>query len=398
MPSKFEPPTAQRGISERPRQHLILAALTFAGATPSDCRAAVEALRSIVDAELDDRLADPLVETGEIGYEDRHDDYQLLVTFALSTSGYDKLAVPSAQRPIDLHPVPADVLNPLNPASGPEIAGEGDVLLHITSDDAFIVEHVLRRVEHELVTQLTVTWVQTGVQRYTTRQAGSQRDQRALIGFLDGVANLHMGDAPDRGLVYVDHTRIDYPPNPTPDAYAGATFPPDLRQPPTGPEPAACDGGSYMAVEALLINHTWWDQQRVPAQESMVGRTKIDGQPAPNATPASHTLKSNPNRPGTDDNLRRSLRRGFPLIRPVGTGIGLGLLFIAFGRSLTTQVEFVRRAWINNPNFPTADAGQDALLFGGAINTRALVGGYYFVPPLAKPSDPTSWVIPDAQL
>jgi deferrochelatase/peroxidase EfeB len=82
------------------------------------------------------------------------------------------------------------------------------------------------------------------------------------------------------------------------------------------------------------------------------------------------------------------------MIRPYGTGLGLGLLFIAFGRSLTTQVEFVRRAWINNKDFPTVGAGQDELLFGGAVNTRALVGAYYFAPPLAKASDATSWVIP----
>lgn len=69
-------------------------------------------------------------------------------------------------------------------------------------------------------------------------------------------------------------------------------------------------------------------------------------------------------------------------------------MFIAFGRSLTTQVEFVRRAWINNPNFLTTGAGQDALLFGGAVNPRLLVGGYYFAPPLAKASDLASWVIP----
>ncbi len=348
-------------------------------------------------AELDDKLADPATETGELGYDARHGDYHLLVTFALSSSGYDKLAVPGDQRPIDLHSVPADVLNPTNPGAGPEVPGEGDVLLHIASDDAFIAEHVLRRVEHELAAQFTVIWVQTGVQRYTTRQKASRDNQRGIIGFLDGIANLHTGDAPDRGLVYVDHTRTDYPANPTPDTYAGASFPLDLREPPPGPEPKECDGGSYMAVEALVVNHNWWDQQSIPTQEGITGRTKQDGEPAPNITPTSHTMKANPHRPGTDDDQRRFLRRGYPLIRPYGHGLGLGLLFIAFGRSLTTQVEFVRRAWINNPNFPTSGAGQDALLFGGAVNTRLLVGGYYFAPPLAKASDLTSWVVPRPQ-
>lgn len=402
MTTKFEPPNAQRGISEAPRQHLVLAALSFTGSTPADCHGAVDTLRDIAHAELADQLADqladPATETGELGYESHYDDHGLLLTFALSSSGYDKLGVPAAQRPIDLHPVPADVLNAPDPATGPEIAGEGDLLLHVASDDAFVVEHVLRRVEHELAAQFRGVWVQTGVQRFTTRQKGSRENQRALIGFLDGIANLHMGQAADRGLVYVDHTRTDYPANPTPDTYAGATFPPDLRQPPTGPEPKECDGGSYMAVEALVINHGYWDQQPVSNQEFIVGRTKQDGQQASNAIPASHTLKANPHRPtNPDDEQRRFLRRGYPLIRPYGNGLGIGLLFIAFGRSLTTQVEFVRRAWINNPNFPTAGAGQDALLFGGAVNTRLLVGGFYFAPPLSKASDPTSWVVPAPQ-
>jgi Dyp-type peroxidase family len=392
MTTKFEPPNAQRGISERPRQHLILAALTFNEGTTDDCHASIDALREIVRDELGDKIADPAVETGELGYESHYDDYQLIITFALSTSGYDRLAVPPDARPIDLHPAPADVLNPLDPNTGPEIIGEGDILLHVASDDAYIVEHVLRRVQNELTAQLAVTWVQTGVQRYTTRQQGSRETQRALIGFLDGTANLSMSDPADRGLVYVDHARTDYPPNPTPDAYAGATFPTDLRQPPTGPEPIVCDGGSYLAVEVLTINREFWDQQPVPKQERIVGRTKMDGQPATNAIPASHTLKANPHR-NADDELRRFLRRGYPLIRPYGSGLGLGLVFIAFGRSLTTQVEFVRRAWINNPNFPTAGAGEDALMFGGAVNPRLLVGGYYFAPPLVKSSDPASWVV-----
>lgn len=84
-----------------------------------------------------------------------------------------------------------------------------------------------------------------------------------------------MSDSADRGLVYVDHNRTDYPPNPAPDTYAGASFPADLRQPPPGPEPSVCDGGSYMAVEVLTINREFWDQQPVTEQERLVGRTKV---------------------------------------------------------------------------------------------------------------------------
>lgn len=394
MPSDFEPKNAQPGISVRPRQHLILAALDFNGASPSDCHAAMEALRGVVRNELADELADPNTETGELGFESDYDDYELMITLALSTSGYNGLGATEEQRPVDLHPIPPDVVNAADPAAGAEVAGEGDALLHIASNDPYIVEHVLRRIEHELGAQFSVRWVQTGVQRFTDRQKGSREPQRALIGFLDGVANLHMDDAVDRALVYVDHTRTDYPPNPTSDQYTGATFP-TLGEVPTRPEPAALDGGSYMAVEVSVIDTAFFDAQPLAEQEHIVGRTKIAGDPANNADDASHTRKANPHRPGTNDEQRRFLRRGYPLIRTRGNALELGLIFVAFGRTLTTQVEFVRRAWINNPNFPRTGAGQDRLLFGGAVNPQLLVGGYYFVPPLAKHNDLSSWVIPD---
>lgn len=117
---------------------------------------------------------------------------------------------------------------------------------------------------------------------------------------------------------------------------------------------------------------------------SIVGRHKVDGSPLEPIQPSSHVAKSNPHRAGTDDEQRRLLRRGYGLVRPYGTALGRGLLFLGFARSLTTQPEFVRRAWINNHNFPTSGAGRDQLLFGG----------YYFVPPLTKPRDLTSWTLP----
>lgn len=396
MPSSEHlPKNAQPGITEHPREHLVLAALNFQGSDSVGCHAAMEALRSVIREELAGHPSDQSVETGELGYVPDHDDYMLLVTLAISTSGYDRLGASPERRPVDLQPIPADVLDPSGQSQGAEIAGEGDVLLHITSDDIYVVEHVLRRVEHELPTHFSVLWAQTGAQRYNTRQSDARKESRALIGFLDGTANLNMKDEADRALVFIDHTRTGYPPLPTPDQYAGATFP-TLRPPPAQPEPIELNGGSYLALEVMLTNTTAWDQQPTANQEAIVGRQKVSGEPVAAVDPKSHVQKSNPHRPGTDDELRRMLRRGYSLIRPVGSTLGRGLIFIAFARSLSTQAEFVRRAWINNPNFPTQGAGLDALLFGGWVNPRLVVGGYYFVPPLAKASDETSWVVPAA--
>ena len=65
---------------------------------------------------------------------------------------------------------------------------------------------------------------------------------------------------------------------------------------------------------------------------------------------------------------------------------------IAFGRSLSTQVEFVQRAWINNADFPHVGAGKD-LLLSRFVQPRLVAGGFYFVPPLSRSSQPWSWVI-----
>jgi deferrochelatase/peroxidase EfeB len=117
--------------------------------------------------------------------------------------------------------------------------------------------------------------------------AAVRTESRALIGFLDGTNNLHPDIADDRGLIFTDHTRTDYPPNPPSGAYQGATFP-DLRAVPTGTEPAELDGGSYLAVETLLASTGAFDQQSVDAQSAIIGRQKIDGTMISPPDPASH--------------------------------------------------------------------------------------------------------------
>ena len=75
---------------------------------------------------------------------------------------------------------------------------------------------------------------------------------------------------------------------------------------------------------------------------------------------------------------------------PQGT-LERGLLFVAFGRSLSTQVEFIMRAWLKNANFPQPSTGVDPLL---AMETSVLAGGYYFVPPVADPTQPWNVQVP----
>ncbi len=393
MSTEHLPKLAQAGITDRPAEHLVLVALDLTATDPAGCHAAMERLRTLASAELHGHPAAQGTETGELGYDDPHKEYDLKVTMALSDSGYTKLGADASNRPLDLHPMPADILDSSGQGRGAHIAGEGDVLLKITANDIYITEHVAHRVEHELAADFKLRWAQTGAQRYNTNQPLSRAESRALIGFLDGTDNLHPDDPNDRALIFTDHTRVDYPPNPANGTYQGATFP-DLRQMPAGAEPAELDGGSYLAVETLLIATGAFDQQSVDAQSGIIGRQKVDGTMINPPDPASHVQKANPHRPGTDDELRQMLRRGYPTIRPVPSGLGRGLVFMAFARTLTTQHEFVRRAWINNPNFPQTGTGPDHFL-ATYVDQQIDSGGYYFAPPLTKESDKASWRLPD---
>jgi deferrochelatase/peroxidase EfeB len=68
----------------------------------------------------------------------------------------------------------------------------------------------------------------------------------------------------------------------------------------------------------------------------------------------------------------------------------LGLVFICFARTITTQFEFVTRAWTTNANFPQPGAGIDTL----RAFEHVVAGGYFFVPPLQHSTQPWSWALP----
>ncbi len=70
-----------------------------------------------------------------------------------------------------------------------------------------------------------------------------------------------------------------------------------------------------------------------------------------------------------------------------------GLVYICFGRTLSTQFEFIVRAW-TNPNFPQQGAGIDRLRTFEAV----ICGGYYFVPPAIRNTrQPWTWVLPPTE-
>jgi deferrochelatase/peroxidase EfeB len=426
MTAKKALPTPQAGITNRPPEHLLVVALDMVG---SDARKTIEDLRNLLRAELSSDLApagdgaSPPEETGELGFHDHYDRAHLTVTVGFSSTGYDKLDVTGDDRPQDIEPVPWDKLGD-NPAEL-ESAASGDLVLQICADNVYIIEHVLRRIEHELTGQLAVVWAHTGAQRYTSRPGRTaRREGRAWIGFLDGTSNLDPArNEDDANLTFVNPdpdvvaAYPKTPPSAEPGAYGQATgpeFPPDMREHP-GHEPEWTRKGSYMAIRVSANNLSAWDQQTPDHQEQVIGRTKVDGialdlvgteganaetLPAFAANPslqtvalAAHIRKANPR--GPQDAPRRIFRRGYPLYEASHGQLRRGLIFIAFARTLSTQFEFITRGWLTNARFPSANPPTGADLLR-EFDKQVLTGGYYFVPPLEKAHEPWGWIVPPA--
>lgn len=423
-PSQTSPTPSgpQAGIVNRPPEHMLAFALTVAGPNP---RASLEQIRTIVHAELEsslDRLGDPgepPAETGELGYEPDYDRAHLTITLGLSSSAFDKLGVSADDRPADLVPIPWDKLG-----DAPDIADSGDLVFQVCADSAFITEHVLRRIEHTLGNQVHVVWAHTGVQRYSSRAGRTARHEgRAWIGFLDGTSNLNpRRDPADYALTFVNPDPAvvaTYPKTPNsgqPGAYGPTNqpqFPSDLRGHP-GHEPAWTKDGSYLAVRVSENDLAAWDTQALSCQEQTIGRQKVSGvildllgheDARADDPPAfandqtlsavaldAHIRKANPR--GAEDLARRIFRRGYPLYEASDRGtIRRGLLFVSYARTLSTQFEFITRAWTTNPNFPHPGAGVDKLR---QFDQHVLAGGYYFVPPLDDAAQAWSWHIPAA--
>lgn len=412
-------PAPQAGILNRPPEHLLMASLRFTDTDSSAVASALESLRGVVKDELTselDPLGDPAqapAETGELGFAANHDRAHLTVTVGFASTAYDKLGVSAADRPQDLVAIPWPLLK-----DTPDIPDSGDLSLQVCADNNYIPEHVLRRIEHQLAQHFTVVWAHTGAQRYTSRPGRTARHEgRAWLGFLDGTSNLDPNADPgDAELTFVNPDNVSAYPQfspPSPSTYGQPqrpNFPGDLRAPPSN-EPEWTRGGTYQAVRVSTLDLASWDTDSLDGQQKTIGRTKIDGisldvvgQDGATATtpPAftanqsdttvpvtAHFRRANPRGPG--DELRRIFRRGYPLYEGGNAGLTRGLVFISFGRTLSTQFEFIFRAWLTNRDFPFPGAGVDALK---AFEEQVLTGGYYFVPPLTNARQPWSWAVP----
>jgi deferrochelatase/peroxidase EfeB len=409
----------QSGIENRPPEHVLVATLRAVDQSKAGIEAAIDALRDVVRAELQSDLDEAPVETGELGFNDGYDRAFLTITLGLSASAFTLLE--TAEPPGDLRPIPWRDL-----VDQPPEDDSGDLVLQICADNLYICEHVLRRVQHDHGEKIAVVDTFIGSQRYSTRAGRtSRREGRALIGFLDGTSNLDPRNSEeDAELVFVDPEKVgDYPRNPEtqptePSPYNGGgggegpRFP-DLHPVPDH-EPEWTRLGTYMTLRVSTFPAAGWDARPQTEQQEDVGRWKVGGAPLdraegadPEEAPAfegdqgatgvlanAHIRKANPR--GPEDLPRRIFRRGYPLVGGGKGDLQRGLIFISFGRTLTTQFEFITRAWIRNPDFPRPNAGIDRLLDQQALKETILGGGYYFVPALEKKTQPWTWKLPSS--
>jgi deferrochelatase/peroxidase EfeB len=408
------------GILNRPPAHALVAALSLTVTDPAAVRGGLDRLREVQRRELRSDLDElgtdksvPPAETGELGFADGYDRAFLTITVGFGKRVFELLGLPAEQHPQDLVEIPWNALG-----DQPQVPANGDVLVQVCSDSLYINEHTLRRIQEELSDVLTLTWVVQGDQRYNSRQGRVSRTEgRALIGFLDGTSNLDPNRSDDdANLVFIDPGHVgEYPALPAvggPNPYGGTqgpTFPADLRPPPAS-EPDWTKHGTYCTVRASVIDTGRWDRESLETQESTVGRFKfsgasldltddphqLDDEPAFASNPAdervavhAHVRKANPRT--AQDLPRRIFRRGYPLIDSTVQELQRGLVFICFGRTISTQFEFITRAWTTNPDFPRPGAGVDPL----RAYEQVLCGGYFFVLAISNANKPWSWTLPE---
>src|SRR2546423_1191419 len=188
--------TPQAGILNRPPEHQVIAAFDFVGPrSRQPCNDTLEQLRAVLHRELHSDVdtpdattdkSQPFPEPGELGLKAGFAGGHLTVTVSFSATALAALEAPAALRPQALVAAPWDALG-ISPAT----ASPGDVLVQICTDNPYIAEHVLRRIERTLDRRLQTVWCIAGDQRSTTRAGRvSAGEARPLYGFLDGTANL----------------------------------------------------------------------------------------------------------------------------------------------------------------------------------------------------------------
>jgi deferrochelatase/peroxidase EfeB len=266
--------------------------------------------------ERDD--AYPPTETGILGPDARAEGLSVVV--GVGASVFDDRFGLADRRPRELVEMPFLANDRLDPARS-----HGDLLLTLSAPRPDVLLHSLRQLLRRTRDTLVLHWVLDGYNRPDADPEPGRTDNRNLMGFKDGTANLDgsSADAMDR-YVWVGGD-------------AG--------------EPDWAVGGSYQAVRVIRMFVEFWDRTPLAEQEAIIGRHKASGAPLggehetdpvdygddPNGRRIpldAHIRLANPRTPDTADSL--ILRRGFSFSRGFDDAgrLDQGLAFVSYQASL----------------------------------------------------------------
>ena len=261
----------------------------------------------------------PPTETGILGPDGRTDG--LAVTLSVGASLFDDRFGLAERQPRELVRMPFLSNDRLDPAQS-----HGDLLLALSADQPDVLLHGLRQLMRRTRDNLVLHWMLDGYNRPDAKPVPGRTDNRNLLGFKDGTANL---DITDKALM--DEL-----------IWVGAE----------DGEPAWAVGGSYQAVRIIRMFVEFWDRTPLNEQQKIIGRDKTSGaplgqdretdDPGYGADPGgdrvpldAHIRMANPRTPETARN--RILRRGFNFSRGFDAAgrLDQGLAFVSYQRSLT---------------------------------------------------------------
>jgi deferrochelatase/peroxidase EfeB len=166
----------------------------------------------------------------------------LTVTLGFGPGMFDNRFGLAAKRPGRLEAIPSLPSDQLQAA----FTG-GDLSLQACADDPQVAYHAIRNLTRMARGTAVTRWTVTGFGRASA--GPTQQTPRTLLGFKDGTRNIVDTADFDR-WVWSD-----------------------------GDGQAWMRGGSYMVARKIQINITTWDTDRIGDQQTVFGRTKVEGAP-----------------------------------------------------------------------------------------------------------------------
>lgn len=203
--------------------------------------------------------------------------------------------------PRELHPFP-EVRGAVHTA----VSTPGDLLFHIRAERGDFCFEFERQLLDALGDAVAVEDEVTGFRYF---------DARDLLGFVDGTANPTGGDMAQAAIV--------------------------------GDDDPVHAGGSYVVVQKYLHDLATWNRLPVPAQEDIIGRTKVENIELDDVVlgqKAHKTLATITDEQGVEHDI---LRDNMPFGRP-GHG-EFGTYFIGYSRRLWVIEKMLERMFVGDP-------------------------------------------------